>query len=246
MLKEYKADLHIHSCLSPCGDLDMTPRNIVTKAMASGIDLIAISDHNASENIAATIKLAEATQLSVLAGMEVTSSEEVHILALFENLDSIRQFQKIIYENLFSVEIDQRMIHEQVVVNEKDEVEGFNEFPLLGASLLSLEEIVEKIHRLDGLAIASDVDKESFSIFAHLGFIPDNLQLDGLEISPFSNIENVREKFPDCYRFPLVTFSDAHFLKDLGSRSTNFFIEKPTIPELRMALQNDRGRKVGY
>lgn len=245
MLKTYKADLHIHSCLSPCGDLDMTPRNIVRQALALGLDLIAISDHNASENIAATIKSAENTKLSVLAGMEVTSSEEVHILAFFDNLDSISQFQKIVYENLISVEIDQRMIQDQVIANEKDEVEGFNERPLLGASLLSLEEIVEKIHQLNGLAIASHVDKESYSIFAQLGFIPDNLQLDGLEISPFSTIEDVRNNFPDCSSFPIVTFSDAHFLKDLGSRTTNFVIEKPTIRELRMALQNDSGRKVG-
>ena len=245
MLKKYKADFHIHSCLSPCGDLDMTPRNIVDKALALGLDLIAISDHNASENIAAVIKSAEGTQLSILAGMEVTSSEEVHILALFENLDSIRQFQKIVYKNLISVEIDQRMIQDQVVVNEKDEVEGFNEFPLLGASLLSLEEIVEKIHQLNGLAIASHVDKESYSIIAQLGFIPDNLQLDGLEISPFSKVEDAREKFSDCNRFPIVTFSDAHYLKDLGSRTTNFIIAKPTIQELRMAMVNERGRKVG-
>jgi 3',5'-nucleoside bisphosphate phosphatase len=245
MLKKYKADFHIHSCLSPCGDLNMTPRNIVAKALALGLDLIAISDHNASENIAAVIKSAEGTQLSILAGMEVTSSEEVHILALFENLDSIRQFQKIVYKNLISVEIDQRMIQDQVVVNEKDEVEGFNEFPLLGASLLSLEEIVEKIHQLNGLAIASHVDKESYSIIAQLGFIPDNLQLDGLEISPFSKVEDAREKFSDCNRFPIVTFSDAHYLKDLGSRTTNFIIAKPTIQELRMAMVNERGRKVG-
>jgi 3',5'-nucleoside bisphosphate phosphatase len=245
MLKEYKADFHIHSCLSPCGDLDMTPRNIVDKALALGLDLIAISDHNASENIAALIKSAEGTQLSILPGMELTSSEEVHVLALFENLDSIRQFQKIVYKNLISVEIDQRMMQDQVVVNEKDEVEGFNEFPLLGASLLSLEEIVEKIHQMNGLVIASHVDKVSYSIIAQLGFIPDNLQLDGLEISPFSKVEEAREKFSECNRFPIVTFSDAHYLKDLGSRTTNFIIAKPTIREFRMALQNKHGRSVG-
>ena len=245
MLKEYKADFHIHSCLSPCGDLDMTPRNIVAKALALGLDLVAISDHNASENIAAVIKSAQGTQLSILPGMEVTSSEEVHILALFENLDSIRQFQKIVYKNLILVEIDQRMIQDQVVVNEKDEVEGFNEFPLLGASLLSLEEIVEKIHQMSGLAIAAHVDKESYSIIAQLGFIPDNLRLDGLEISPFSKVEDAREKFSDCNRFPIVTFSDAHYLKDLGSRTTKFVIEKPTIRELKKALQNKHGRSVG-
>ena len=175
----------------------------------------------------------------------MTSSEEVHVLALFDNLDLIAQFQKIVYENLISVEIDQRMIQDQVIANEKDEVEGFNEHPLLGASLLSLEEIVEKIHQFNGLAIASHVDKESYSIFAQLGFIPDNLQLDGLEISPFTTIENARSNFPDCSRFPIVTFSDAHFLKDLGNRTTGFVIEKPTIRELKMALRNESGRYVG-
>jgi len=244
MLKAYKADFHIHSCLSPCGDLDMTPRNIIAKALDLGLDLIAISDHNASENISATIKLAEDTQLSVLAGMEVTSSEEVHVLALFDNLDLITQFQKIVYENLLPLEIDLRMIEEQVFVNENDEVEGFNEHPLLGASLLTLEEIVEKVHQFNGLAIASHVDKDSFSIFAQLGFIPDYLELDGLEISPFSTSEDVLTNFPDCSRYPLVSFSDAHFLKDLGNKTTNFVLEKPTIQELRLALRNENGRKI--
>ncbi|MDZ7377426.1 MAG: PHP domain-containing protein, partial [candidate division KSB1 bacterium] len=106
MGKIYNADLHIHSCLSPCGDLDMTPRKIVAIAIARGLDIIAISDHNASENILAAMKAAEGKPLTIIPAMEVASAEEAHLLVLFEGMDQIQQFQKIVYANLLSFGVD--------------------------------------------------------------------------------------------------------------------------------------------
>jgi len=244
MLKIYTADLHIHSCLSPCGDLDMSPPKIVCKALECGLDLIAITDHNASENVEAAINAAEGTGLTVFAGMEVASEEEAHLIALFDSFSSLDAFQQLVYDNLFSIGIDQRIIEEQVIVNENDEIEGFNDHLLLGATSLNFQQLVDEVHRLNGLAIASHVDRESFSIIAQLGFIPEDLELDALEISSFNSIHEAELKFPDTARFPLVKFSDAHYLKDIGKQKTGFLIQKPTISELKMALKNEDGRRV--
>ena len=99
MLREFSADFHIHSCLSPCGDLDMSPRNIVKTSLEKGLDMIAVTDHNASENIAAVMEAALGSELKVLAGMEVTSEEEAHLLVLFDDMKSMGKFQKVIYDN---------------------------------------------------------------------------------------------------------------------------------------------------
>jgi PHP family Zn ribbon phosphoesterase len=244
MLKIYTADLHIHSCLSPCGDLDMSPRKIVAAAVEKQLDIIAITDHNASENILATMKAAQGKPLTVLAGMEVASEEEAHLIALFDHFESMERFQQVVYENLMSFSSDQRVIEDQVIVNEKDEVEGFNEHLLFGATALSFQQLVDEVQRLNGLAIASHVDRESFSIIAQLGFIPDGLPLDALEISPNMSKKQARLLFPDVTRFPLIKSSDAHYPPDIGRQKTQFLIEEPTIEELKLALTNSRGRKV--
>jgi len=244
MLKIYTADLHIHSCLSPCGDLDMSPRKIVETAIRCGLNIIAITDHNASENILATMKAAEGKPLAVLAGMEVASAEEAHLLALFDGMEPMAQFQQLVYDHLMSFGIDQRTIDEQVIVNENDEVEGFNDHLLFGASALSFQQLVEEVHRLNGLAIASHVDRESFSIIGQLGFIPDDLPLDALEISYHMSMEQARSLFPDARRFPLIKSSDAHYPKDIGRQRTQFLIQSPTIEELKLALSNSQGRKI--
>lgn len=244
MLKIYTTDLHIHTCLSPCGDLDMTPKNIVALAIEKELDIIAITDHNASENIEATMRAARGTSLVVFAGMEVASSEEAHLIALFNDFNLLGQFQKVIYENLMSFGIDQRTIDEQVIVNERDEVESFNEHLLFGASALSFQQLVAEVHRLNGLAIASHVDRESFSIIAQLGFIPDDLPLDALEISPKMSKQEAMSIFPDANRYPLIKSSDAHYPIDIGRQNTQFLIQEPTINELKLALTNSRGRKV--
>ncbi|TNF53649.1 PHP domain-containing protein, partial [bacterium] len=142
MLKEYKADLHIHTCLSPCSDLRMTPSAIAKTANEKGLDIIAITDHNSAENVPAAKKTGKNNDITVLAGMEVTSKEEVHVLGLFEHYVEIQKLQEIIYEKLQQGENDVKEFGEQVVVNEYDEVISFNPRLLIGATGLSLKEIV--------------------------------------------------------------------------------------------------------
>jgi len=243
MLKEIKADLHIHSCLSPCGDTEMTPKMIVEKAVLKGLDVIGICDHNSTENVAAIKKVGEKNNLKVLGGMEVTSKEEVHILALFDEDNKLSKLQKIVYENLKGKN-NEELFGYQLVVNDQDEIIDLNTKMLIGATDLTVDEIVELIHSLNGLAIASHVDRERFSLIGQLGFVPEGLELDALELSPRYMSEKKKFDFPMASGYPLVTFSDAHYVNDIGETSTTFMIDGITVSELKKALRNKDGRSV--
>jgi len=242
-LKRFKTDLHIHSCLSPCGDLDMSPSGIVKKSLEVGLNIIAICDHNSAENTGAAIRAGKSQGLVVLPGLEVTSREEVHVLAIFDREEQAISMQELVYKD-FKGTNRPEIFGDQVVANEFDEVEGFNDRMLIGASQLALENIVKEIHGLGGLCVASHVDKPSFSIFSQLGFIPNNLELDALEISGTSDRESVHQKLPGALKYPLVTFSDAHFLEGIGTRYTIFSLAAPNVEEIRLALAGELGREV--
>ncbi len=246
MFKKYKADLHIHTCLSPCADLQMTPSAIVKTASEKGLDIVAITDHNSAENVIAAKKAAEKTGLTVLAGMEVTSSEEVHILAIFNDIESIMKLQDVIYENLLLGENDMGRLGDQIVVNEDNEVLSFNKRLLIAATTLTAHSVVNIIYSLGGLSIASHIDRGAFSVISQLGFIPEDLKLDALEMSPRIDKETAGRLFKDYSFFAWVSFSDAHYLENIGEKTTNFFIKEPSIAEMISALKNIDGRKVEW
>lgn len=240
-LREFKADLHIHTCLSPCAELTMLPTAIVKQAKMQDLDIIGICDHNAAENVNAVKKAGEKRGLQVLGGMEITSSEEVHILGFFGDDAAIWEMQDIVSKNLAG-ENDEDVFGMQLVVDEYDTPTELNDRLLIGATSLTVDEIVESIHRLGGLAIASHIDREAFSIIGQLGFIPEELPLDALELS--SNCKSSEIDIYRGYGFPLVTFSDAHFPADIGKISTTFFLNAPSFSEIKMAFQGIEGREV--
>lgn len=241
MFRPYKADLHIHTCLSPCTELDMSPNGILTSAMKKGMDIIGICDHNSSENSQAVINAAKEMPIRVIPGLEITSQEEVHVLALFDKVEAALKLQEYVYENLPG-ENDEEAFGRQVIVNEKEEVEGFNHRLLIGATTIPLEEVVRLIHSLGGLSIASHIDREAFSIIGQLGFIPENLALDALEISPRMALEDAIKTYP--YDFPITCSSDAHYPDDIGKGSTSFLLEEASLAEIKKALKNEAGRKL--
>jgi predicted metal-dependent phosphoesterase TrpH len=246
MLHTFRSDLHIHTCLSPCADIDMSPRAIVETAVHKGLDIIAICDHNSAENVAASVRAAAGRGLTVLSGMEITSQEEAHIIALFDTPDQILELQKIVYAHLPKGTAVETSIDDQIVVNELDEVEAFNTKLLFGATDLSLQKIVETIHNFDGLAIAAHIDREMFSIVGQLGFIPEELPLDAVEISAATPLEEARASFSIYGNFPMVTSSDAHFINDIGKVHTNLLLTEPTTEEMKKAFLDIEGRKVEY
>jgi len=243
MLRTFRADLHIHSCLSPCGEEEMRPRALVHRAKAKGLDMIAICDHNSAENTAAFIRAGDEGGLKVLPGMEVTSKEEIHLIALFDVQKDCIALQNLIYENLPG-ENAEEVFGPQTVVNEKDEAVGVNRRMLLGATLLPFEQIVSVIHSLGGVAIASHIDREAFSVLGQLGFIPKGIPLDGLEISSRTSREEAKDRFRSYQHYPFVWFSDAHCLEDIGKSTTPFLLKDSTSREVKMALHGEEGRRV--
>ncbi|MBP7341060.1 MAG: PHP domain-containing protein [Smithellaceae bacterium] len=243
MLKVYHCDLHIHTCLSPCAELDMHPQALVDRALEKNLDIIAISDHNASANVPYVQAAAAGKNIRIVPAMEITTREEVHLLALLENLFALRELQTLIDRHLFG-ENDEDRFGVQAVVNERGEVEELNNQLLIGATDLSIDEIVDTIHRLKGLAIPAHIDRESFSVLGQLGFIDDNAHFDALEISGRTGLAKGRLQYPELRHYPFVTSSDAHFVRDIGTATTPLLLEAPTFAEIKMALAGQNGRRI--
>ena len=214
----------------------MSPPAVVRWGREKGLQVIAICDHNTAENVEATRRAAENTGLTVLGGMEICSREEVHVLAIFDEDRALRSAQQVVYESL-SGENDPETFGEQWVCDERGEVVGHNTRLLIGATALSLEEVVGTIHSLGGVAIAAHVDRPSFSLLSQLGFIPAGLGLDGVEVCS----EWVPALPGDL---AVIRSSDAHRPAEIGSRHTRFLVEKPTASEIGMALRRIEGRRI--
>jgi len=243
-LREFRADLHIHTSLSPCSDTwSMTPRAIVRKALEMRLDLIAICDHNSMRNVEAVQRAARGHALVVLAGMEVTSAEEVHTLGIFGDLGAAWRMQELVDANLPG-ENAPEFFGYQVLMDEEDEILGSEDRFLAGASTLTMEEVVDAIRDRGGVAIASHVDREGFGILGQLGLIPQGLSLDALEISWAMSRPEARERFPQIRGWPLVRGSDAHRPDEVGRASTRLRMAEPGFEELRLALRGEGGRGV--
>ena len=236
-------DPHVHTCLSPCAELDMHPAALARAARETGIDMVAVCDHNSAENAAAVARAGRAAGLAVIPGMEITSAEEAHILALMPDLDAALSLQSKVYSNLPGRN-DERVFGLQVIANENAEVLGFNEHLLAGATTLDVDEVVDAIHKHNGLAVASHVDRERFGIVGQLGFIPPGLALDAVEISTLATLPLARTRYAPKGEFPILCSSDAHEPKDLGRARTFLLLEEPSFSEVRRALHDDGGRAI--
>ncbi len=215
-----KADMHIHTCLSPCAEVTISPKRLVEKAYHTGLTMIFITDHNSAENAEAAMKTAEKYEnLKVYPGMEITSREEVHTLALFENIRDAYKMQEAIYRYLPDA-FSEKEYSEQVIANEFDEVEGYCKKSLFSAADISLNDIVGLIHEYNGLSAAAHIDRQSFSVISQLGFIPDNLMYDALEVSQNMSVEQARIVYKDNYSF--IKGSDSHWLENIGTVYTEF------------------------
>ncbi|MDA3938924.1 MAG: PHP domain-containing protein [Spirochaetia bacterium] len=243
-MKIYKADLHLHTILSPCGDYGMTPERIVAKSKEKGLDMIAITDHNSAGNFEAVRTAGEREGLTVIGGMEICSEEEVHLLGYFDRNEDLYNMEMIVQANLPGIN-NPEAFGDQVFLDSNDKILGVSEKLLFGATSLSIDRIVDLVHLNGGMVVASHVDRESFSILSQLGFIPEGLKLDGIEIINSEmtvDRENVG-KPGYLYGYPYISCSDAHYIEDIGKRMTEFSLLEPNVKELILAIhgKNNRG-----
>ncbi|MCG0275223.1 MAG: PHP domain-containing protein [Thermosediminibacteraceae bacterium] len=245
MLKEFAADLHIHTCLSPCADSEMIPPNILNMAKLLGTKIIGISDHNSAKNLQAMIEASRNYEILVLPGIEVQSKEEVHVLCLFERLKEALEFQDFIYSHLPQKKNYPQYFGHQYVVDAQGNVKGEEERLLIASTDLSVDEILKNAYKLGGIVIPAHIDRNTFGILGQLGFIPEYLRVDAVEFSKNISLKEARGKFPFIFdRFPVIFSSDAHCLKDMVFQKTYFLLKEPTFEEIKKALIGIGGRGV--
>lgn len=242
-MKHFKADLHIHTLLSPCGSLEMSPMNIVESALKAGLDIIAITDHNSTKQALLVKQIGEKHGLTVFCGAEINSSEEVHAVALFETDEQLIQFQEYIDLHLIKVRNNPAFFGEQVVVDKNEMIIEEVEELLINALDVSLLQAEQFIHQLGGIFIPAHVDRYYNGLFSQLGFIPEALVVDAFELSKNAKVEDWRENGKIPKNGTIIRSSDAHSPKQIGQFYTNFEMNEPTFSELKMALQNINGRK---
>ena len=210
----------MHSCLSPCGEDDMTPNNIVGMSFIKELDCIAVTDHNTALNLPAVKKVADAMGVVLLPGIEVTSSEEVHILTYFRDVDTAVEFGKMVYDHLLPIPNSREIFGHQRIMNEMDEQTGELDKLLIQATDLSIEEIAAACESYGGACVAAHINRSSNSLIANLGFLPPEPVFSALEVYRAAAAPTV-----PTGEYKILYASDAHNLGDISERE--FFIDLP-------------------
>ncbi len=243
-MKEFRADLHIHTVLSPCGSLEMSPENIIQSAKQKGLDVIGITDHNSTRQSRIIKELGKQHRIFVLCGAEVNTKEDVHCLALFENDEKLDHFQKYLDDNLPVVHNKPELFGDQVWVDKDGNILGEEERLLIVGLNQSIEEVAQKVNALDGIFIPAHVDRPTYSIGSQLGFVPSDLKVSAVEVSRIASLAKIYANYPWVKDYTIVTNSDAHVPQDIGIGYSTFLIEKLSFNEIKKALDNKERRKV--
>lgn len=220
-------DLHMHSILSPCGDVDMTPNNIVGMAQIKGIDYIALTDHNTAKNLPALFEVAKGEGLCVLPGIEVTTKEEAHILAYFDSLEGAMELDKILYERLPDIMNKPDFFGPQYIMDAEDEIIGEVDKLLISATDIGINELAEMVAPLGGIIVPAHIDRKSYSIMVSLGFIPPDLPIKTVELSKMTEVDAALKMFRFFKEYQFIHGSDAHQLEDMAERQ--YMIDLPDL-----------------
>ena len=239
-MKRFAADLHIHTALSPCASEEMTPPAIVRTAWDQGIAMIAICDHNSAGNVSA-VQEAAAESVTVLAGIEITTAEEVHVVGLFPSAGAAGSASDGILASLPKSKGPYCDPEEQLCMDAQGRVVNVETKMLSAATALTLSDTVEHIRKHSGIAIAAHVDRPSFSVMSQLGLLPGDAGFDAIEVSAAA-VRSSRVSEFDSFGLPVVTGSDAHFLSDIGKCCTVCEMFEPSFGELALALKGIDGR----
>ncbi len=236
-MRAFYYDLHIHSCLSPCGDDDNTPNNILGMAQLSGIDILALTDHNTSKNCPAFFAAAEEYNIIPIAGMELTTSEDIHVVCLFETLDEAMRFDEYVYEHRTLIKNKPNFFGRQQILDSEDNVIGEEENLLLNATSISVDDVCDAVAKHGGICYPAHIDRDENGIIAILGAIPDYIGFKRFEI------HSLEAKAGICERHginpnDIIVSSDAHYLSDIRDRENSFELdaEKSRPDDVRREL----------
>jgi hypothetical protein len=221
----------------------MIPPLIVERAEQLALGVIAITDHNSAENVAAVIEAARGHELTVLPGMEVQTREEVHLLCLFDRVEQALSWQEEVYARLPPLENNDDVFGPQFVVDAEGEFLRYNHRLLLTSVSYSVEQVAEAVEVRGGLCVAAHIDRPSYSLLANLGFVPPGTHFAALELSRQASAERMRAQNPMLERYAFIASGDAHRLDEMCDQ-TILTIEEPTIAEIAMAFRGENGRRV--
>jgi 3',5'-nucleoside bisphosphate phosphatase len=241
-LKSFRAELHVHTVLSPCAEVEMIPPLIVQEAVDMGIHILGITDHNATANIQSVITAAKDTDLTIFPGMELQTQEEVHVLCLFDTLEQVEELQRQVNKTMPNLSNRPDYFGEQFVVDATGEFIRREDSLLLTSSSLTIKSALDLVNRMEGLLIPAHVNRKAFGLLPTLGFIPQELENSfAFEISRHLSVEKAPVEFPSLVGHKLIQSGDVHRLNEfLGVNK--FLIEKPTISELVKAFRGIEGR----
>ncbi len=234
---KYAVDLHIHSALSPCSDEEMTPNNIVNMALLKGLDIIAITDHNSAANLSAVAECAEGGNILVVPGMEIETSEEIHLVCLFPDTETALNVQDKVYAALPPIDNREDIFGRQVIMDASDNITGVEGRMLLTAASLGITEVSSLVEGAGGVVIPAHVDRDSYSVISNLGFIPEELNVNYVEISKNCNTGELLEKYPRLSEYGFIRSSDAHNLGDILERESFIELEELSIRSLLEKLK---------
>lgn len=236
---KYYYDLHMHSCLSPCGDMDMTPNNIVGMSKLLGLDVIALTDHNSVLNCEAVMKLGKENDLCVIPGMELTTMEEIHVVCLFPDLERALKFNDYVKEHQMQFPNRVDIYGRQVIMNELDEEIGEVENLLILATDISVMNIKELVESFDGVCYPAHINRDSMSIISSLGDIPIECGFKTAEVSSSGDIEKLKEMYPILSDMLIVRDSDAHYLENMKDAQNYFELDSLSIDSVLKKLKNE-------
>ena len=234
-------DLHIHSCLSPCGSEDMTPYNIAAMAALKGLDVIAVTDHNSCKNCPAVLAAAKEYGVLALPGMELTTSEEVHAVCLFETLDAAMAFDDYVHERLLPIKNKEEIFGRQEIYDLEDNVSGTEELLLISATSISFDGLWELVDSFGGVMFPAHVEKDSNSLIANLSFVPEDSRFMTAELHDLKKLHRLLPGNPYLRQCRIISNSDAHYLEDIREPELTIEVKERSAAGVLAALKEGVG-----
>ena len=229
-------DLHLHSCLSPCGDDESTPGNIVGMAVVKGLHVIALTDHNTCKNCPAFLKIAKDFGITAIPGMELTTAEEVHVVCLFPTLEDAMAFDAYVEPRILPIPNKPDKWVNQIIINEEDEPCGTFDTLLISATDISFDAVYDLLEKYHGVMIPAHIEKSTFSLIANLGFVPPDSKFKCFELKNMGRLHEVVNANPILKNCNVITDSDAHQIDLINEPINTILVEENSVQGVLDAL----------